>query len=932
MKRITTIILMLFCTLITINAQQLFQRDKNVRIGKLSNGLTYYIRHNAEPKDRAYFYIAQKVGAIQEAPDQRGLAHFLEHMAFNGTKNFPGTSLRTYLETIGVKFGADLNAYTATDETVYNIDNVPTTVSGAIDSCLLILHDWSHNLTLADDAINEERGVIQEEWRARNSAMQRINEQMMPVIMAGSKYSDAMPIGNMDIVMHFKPQTLRDYYAKWYRPDLQGIVVVGDVDVNQIEAKIKNVFADIKAPGKNAAKRIYYPVPDNKSPIYFLGKDKELTSPSVQFFFKSDVTPRDKRNSREYMVNSLFGNFFYNMFHDRTREIAQTPNAPFSLAYARVGNYFLANTKRSLTAIVSCHSTRDGITNGVRALLEELFRVRRYGFTETEFDRYRKDMLVSLDNLMKEKDKRQSTTFVNEYVRNFLDGEPMPSLNDEVAFWRQELPKLTAEDMNHWFSSLFKANDENIVIAITAPQTDSLNIPNKEQMLALYHEVEHSNLMPYVDQINTLPMLPHEPVAGTIVSEVKDKKGRDVWMLSNGAKVIIKRTNYKEDQILVQQLSKGGYSLYSPEDYRLGPIMGMASAVVGLGNWNLADLQKNTTGITAHVQGGIAENYQSVAGSCSPKDIKYLLEMMHAAIRYPNKDEKAFAALMERLEKSSRESEGKPSQVYGDSIRATFYGDNPYAKELKAEDYKKIDYNHLLDLWKQSFADASSFTFTVIGNVDIDSLRPYVCKYLASLPATYQNPQAKPVLTYKPGSRTNIFKKKQETPKASLYIVYQAPCDFSLKNELVASILGQVLTIKYTQTIREEAGAAYSPNAGAKVDYFPSEVAKVIVRFPTSPETLQKARELVDKGLDEIIKDGPTQTDVNKVKEYLLKTIQGNRTVNEYWQFVMSYEWNHNADYDEPYEQVLNSITLKDIQQMAKKIKAGQRLECDMTM
>lgn len=915
----------------TVSAQKLFKEDPAVLKGTLPNGLTYYIRHNEEPKDRAYFYIAQKVGAIQENPDQRGLAHFLEHMAFNGTKNFPGTSLRSYLERIGVKFGADLNAYTAVEETVYNIDNVPTKVDGAIDSCLLILHDWSHNLTLADQDIEEERGVINEEWRSRNSAQQRMNEKMMPVIMAGSKYTDAMPIGSMDIVMNFKPQTLRDYYTKWYRPDLQGIVVVGDIDVKQVEKKIKKMFADIKKPGKNAAERVYYPVPDNKEPIVFIGTDKEYGSPAVTFHFKSDVTPRANKNSREYMIDKLFSSFVYNMFHDHTRDIAQKPGSPFSLSYIRVGDYFLSSTKRSAMGLVSCHSHNGGIEEGMTGFLRELFRVRQHGFAATEFDRYRKDMLVSIDNLLKNKDKRRSTQFVNEYVRNFLDGEPYATIEDEVAFYKELLPSLTAKDYNDWFMSLFKADGSNLVIALSAPQNDTLRIPTKDDLLAIYHKVEAEKLEPYVDLVNNLPMLPKEPVAGSIVKEETDAKGRPVMTLSNGAKIIVMKTDFKKDQVMVQSLSKGGYSLYSPEDYRLGQIMSMASGVAGLGNWNLADMQKNTTGINAHVNAGVAENYQSVAGSCDSKDLGFLLKEFHAAMLYPNRDKDAFDALIDRLTKSHRQTAGKPNTVYADSMRMVNYGDNPYAIDLKPEDYKKIDYDHLLDLYKRSFSDGGAVTYTVIGDVNLDSLRHYAALYLASIPATGENAVGKPVLDYKPGSRTCIFKKEQETPKANLYIRYVAPYEFTLKNQIIASILGQVLTIKFTKTIREEAGAAYSPSAGASIDYFPSERASIVVRFSTSPEKLQLARELVDKGIDEIINDGPAQEDVDKVIEYTLKTMHSNRTVNQYWQYAMSYEWNHGVDYDGEYEGVVRSITLKDVKEMAKRIKAGQRLECDMT-
>lgn len=931
MKRILS--LFILATLCTAIHAQLFQQDPDVKIGKLKNGLTYYIRHNEEPKERAYFYIAQKVGAIQEEPHQRGLAHFLEHMCFNGTTHFPGNRLREYLESIGVKFGADLNAYTAVEETVYNIDNVPTKVAGAIDSCLWILHDWSHDLTLDGEEIDKERGVIQEEWRSRNTASQRLNEAMMPVIMAGSKYTDAMPIGSMDIVMNFDHQALRDYYQKWYRPDLQAIVIVGDVNVAEVEAKIKKIFADIPKPKKNAAKREYYPVPDNKEPIYFLGTDKEMSSPTVRFFFKHDETPRDQRNTREYMINSLFNGYIYAMYHDHTRDIAQRPNSPFSLAYIRDGVFFLANTKRSLTATAGCHNGKGDIIKGTEAMLRELFRVRKHGFTQSEFDRYRKETLVGLDNRLKDLDKRRSSGFVNEYVRHFLDCAPIPTVQEEVAFWKEELPKLTVDDMNNYFRSLFKADDSNIVIVIDGPKNDSIVYPTKEEMMALYHRVEAEDIEPYVDQVSDLPFLPKEPVPGKIVSEKTDADGLIHLELSNGAKVIVMKTDHKKEEILMQAMAHGGASRYTPEQYKQVQLLNMTTQVMGWGNYNLADMEKKFVGVNASVQSGIEDNYQTVAGSCMPKDLKYLLEKAHAAFLYPHKDADAFGALVERLKRNTRQSKGRPNQEYGDSVRVTLYGDDPYTKNMEPEDYDHVNLDSLIAMYKERFADASNFTFTFVGNVDVEALKPLLEQYIASLPATYKHEEARPIKVIRYGSRSCQFTKEQETPKANITYTYIAPTKFDRKNSTVASILGQVLTIIYTKTIREEAGAAYSVSAGATVDYYPQEQERISVRFPTDPKTLDLAIRLIDEGIEEVAKNGPAEEDVNKVKEYLLKVYEGNITVNRYWQYCLSYKWNHNGeDYDKGYAEMIRSISPKDVQQMAQHIlQTGSRILVTMS-
>ncbi len=672
--------------------------DPNVRIGKLPNGLTYYLRHNAEPEKRAYFYIAQKVGSIQEEPEQRGLAHFLEHMCFNGTKHFPGNSLIHYLERIGVKFGADLNAYTAVDETVYNIDNVPVAVEGAVDSCLYILHDWSNDLLLEPEEIDKERGVIQEEWRMRNDARQRMNEAMLPVVYPGSKYADCMPIGSMDIVMNFKPQTLRDYYEKWYRPDLQGIVVVGDIDVAEVEAKIKRIFADIPAAPADAAERVYYPVGDNGEPIVYIGSDKEFTGPSVSFYFKHDGRKREERNCAEYLIETFLDNTIYAAFHDRTSVMAQKTNSPFGFAYVKNGDFLVSGTKQALGAFVNCHDANGDIERGTRALLQEVFRVYRHGFTASEFDRAKKNFLVGIEKVLKEKDKRMSSNYVQQYVRHFLDNAPIPSLEEECALFQKIVPQLTVEDLNRRFNSFI--SDRNMVIVAQVPQNDTLRIPEADTFLNIYKAVKEEELAPYVDQVSSLPFLPEEPVAGKIVKEETTADGEIRMTLSNGARVWVRKTDFKIDEIKMQALSPGGASLFPASMYKYNSLLNMATMIGGWGNYTLAEQSKAFTGIHAEISSHITDNFEIIEGACSPGDMKYMFEMAHAAFLYPHKDTEAFGALVERLKRSTAGSKGKPASVYADSVRTTVYGKSDYTQPLTEEDYNHVDYDRLLTLTK----------------------------------------------------------------------------------------------------------------------------------------------------------------------------------------------------------------------------------------
>ena len=898
-------------------AQQL-ALDKNVKTGRLPNGLTYYIRHNEEPKDLAYFYIAQKVGSIQENSDQRGLAHFLEHMCFNGTTHFPGTSLRTYLEKIGVKFGADLNAYTAVDETVYNIDNVPVKTAGAIDSCLWILHDWSNDLTLDPKEIDNERGVIQEEWRMRNSASQRLMTQSMPVLMAGSKYADCMPIGNMDIVMNFKPQTLRDYYEKWYRPDLQGIIVVGDINVDEIEKKIRSIFADIPAAPANAAKREYYTVPDNREPIIFVGTDKEFTSPMMSIYFKHEGTPRDQRNTEQAIINSFLDSEIDYLFHARTTEITQTANAPFDWCTAKNSGYFLANTKEAYQLNVNTKNRKGAAERGFRAAIDELNRLRRYGFTTEEWNRAKADMQTSLETAYKQRDKHQSSSYVNDYVRNFLDNDPAVSIETYYEIMKRALNNLTVDDLNKRLRSYFKDNDENIAISYFGLQNDTVQTPTKDDLWRWYTEQKGKKVEPYVDAMAGLKLLPVEPTPGKIVKKTKDKKtGITRMELSNGAKVVIQKTDFQKDQITMSALSRGGMSLFPEEKYKYGGILNTSLAVMGQGNLNWSQLQKYLAGVNAKVTAGFGDNIEMVSGSCSPQFAGNMLELTHAAFLYPNNDPEAFKALMAKLIANKREGNDLPSKVYGDAVSFAQFGESGYTADLTADEMKQIDYADLLKLYKERFADASDFTFFFLGDVDEKALEPYLEKYIASLPSTYSNEDCKPIKVRRKGVFNTYFEKEQETPTANITMIYTADTEYTLRNYLLSSILGQVMNIVYTRTIREEAGAAYSVGCGGDNHMYPNSYSQLMVRFTTQPEKKDLAISLVKSGLEDVAKNGPQQADLDKVKEYLAKVAEANRKYNQYWEYVIRQEWFTGVNLDNGYDEALKSITADDVRQFA---------------
>jgi len=923
MNRVFKVSFFVVCLLLSANIyadNSKLTIDKDVRIGTLSNGLTYYIRHNAEPENRAFFYLAQKVGAIEEEPYQRGLAHFLEHMCFNGTQHFPGDGLRHYLESIGVKFGADLNAYTSIEETVYNIDNVPTGVAGAIDSCLLILRDWSDGLTLDGDEIDKERGVIQEEWRMRNSVNQRLSEKMMPVILAGSKYADSMPIGSMDVVMNFKHQALRDYYEKWYRPDLQAVVVVGDIDVDDIEQRIRRTFGSIAPAGKDASALVVPTVKDNQEPIVFIASDKEVRAPKIDFWFKHDVTKKEDKNTERFLIDLYLNSVVTDLFHARLSEIAQKANTPFGFANGEDGDFYVAKTKGAFHAYVSCHTANGDIEKGERALLRELFRARRFGFTESEFSRNKTAFLTSLDRQLRESGKRYSKGFVEQYVRHFIDGTPIPSLEDEIEVYKRIVPTLKADDLNQHFRSFFTADGSNMVICLQAPQNDSLRIPTDKELLSIYKEVENEPLSAYNDATSSLPFLPKEPVKGRIVKEQKDADGLIRLELSNGAKVVIMPTDFQKDAILLKAIARGGSSCYPKDLHKYFSCVNMSASVQGWGNWSVVDMTKQFAGKTAQAQPFIEQDVQGVQGSCTSKFAKEMFERVHACFLYPHKDESAFKATMDRYRNSLRNSKGQPTTVYQDSMRHVMYGDDPLAKSLTVNDLDEIDYDAILRMYRDRFSDASGFTFFIVGNADMTVLRPLIEKYVASLPSTHKNEKAIPLMPLQKGEHVCDFVYPDETPKTTITALYSGKCEYNLRNMLLSSILSQILTITYTKTIREDAGAAYSVGVGCDLVDYPSEEVRLTIQFPTAPESKDIALKLIEEGIRDIISNGASQESIDKTKEYMLKMYESNQQLNPYWLSVLTEKWQHGVDMQKDYVSTVRSITASDVQKFAKRL------------
>jgi len=564
--------------------------DEAVRIGKLDNGLTYYIRHNEEPAGQANFYIAQKVGSILEEDNQRGLAHFLEHMCFNGTEKFPGNGIIKYCESIGVRFGGDLNAYTSIDETVYNIDNVPVAnVPSSVDSCLWILHDWADGLLLTDEDIDHERGVIHEEWRTRTNAAMRQYEKILADIYPNNKYGCRMPIGTMEVVDNFPYQALRDYYEKWYRPDQQGVVVVGDIDVDVVEAKIRDIFGTIATP-VNPAERYYVPVEDNDAPIISIAKDKEQPYAMSFIFCKHEKVPAEGKLTMNYLVYKYALQMAESMIGARIQEMLQSPQPPFIQAEVGDDDFFIATTKGALTGNVV--SSENDVVKAVTSLYREMLRAARGGFTDSEYERARSQYLTNIESAYNQRSKRKSATFCQQYVRHFIDNEPIPGIENEFAVMNQLAPNIPVAVVNQLFASLI--SDNNLVAAFMLPDKEGVTYPSESEMAKLLADVAAENIEPYVDQVSDEPLISELPVAGK-VKKVKDSMfGYKQYILSNGATVYIKSTDYNPDEILMNAFSYGGTSLY-PESNEL-KVAREVMSLGGVGKFSKTELKKVLAG------------------------------------------------------------------------------------------------------------------------------------------------------------------------------------------------------------------------------------------------------------------------------------------------------------------------------------------------
>ena len=935
-KKFFAVLLLTVVGTVTMVAQMQMPQipvDPDVRIGKLDNGLTYYIRHNNWPENRAEFYIAQKVGSIQEDDNQRGLAHFLEHMAFNGSKHFKGNDLLRWCESIGVKFGTDLNAYTSIDQTVYNISNVPTTRESIVDSCLMILWDWADGLLLEQEEIEKERGVIHEEWRLRTSAQMRMIERDLPKLYPGSKYGYRMPIGLMEIIDNFERPFLQAYYEKWYRPDNQGIIVVGDVDVDKVEQKIKTMFSQIAKPGPDAAKLEAVDVPDNAEPIVVIDKDKEQRIDMVEVMFKHEAIPDSVKGSLEYLVANYLKNVALGMLNSRLNELGEKPDCPYLQAGVGDGTYLLSKPKDAFDLSIV---PKEGQMNAaVKAVITEARRAAEFGFTATEYGRSKANTLSSLDKQYSNKDKRYNSQFVNEYVQHFLSNEPIPSIDDYYQLMKQLVPAIPIDAINEVMKQLMPKNDSNLVVLNFNQEKDGATYPTEAGLLGAVRDARAEQLTAWVDNVKDEPLMTTLPTPGKITKEVKnDKFGYTELTLSNGVKVVLKQTDLKKDQVLLTGEGWGGSALYNVKERANIALFNDAVEASGLGVFSHTELTKALAGKIAGATLSMSTQRTNVNGSSTPTDVETMMQLVYLYMTSSiKKDEQSYDQMMKTTELQLKNRLLQPEAVFSDSLSLTLTKHNPRFKNLDVEDLKDVSYDRILQMAKERTANAAAFTFTIIGNFDEAKIRPLVEQYLGSLPAQKNIVKGKDVSTDYTGKVVNNFKHKAETPKAMAVMHwYSKKVPYTLENVIRAQAVGQVLQMVYLKEIREEASAAYTAagQAGVSRNDFGDE-SSILGYCPMKPEKADTAIFILRRAVQDMAAGKCDADMVTKVKEYMIKAHGDQLKTNGYWQRCINNWRKWNLDFHTDYEKTVQAINPERLCDFVKEVlKAGNEAEIVM--
>jgi len=922
MKKISLLFLTIYFVILSVDIlsqNQPLPVDQSVTTGTLENGIKYYIQKNQKPEKRAELRLFVNAGSVLEDDNQRGLAHFVEHMAFNGTKNFKKAELVNYLESLGIKFGPELNAYTSFDQTVYML-TVPTDSAEILAKGFLVLEDWAHNLSFDPEEIDKERGVVIEEWRLGRGAQMRMLDKQLPVLFKDSKYAERLTIGKKEIIESADYETIKSFYKDWYRPDLMAVAAVGDFDVKVIEGYIKKHFNNISKPEK-IREKIAFEIPNHNETYFAIATDKESPYSVVSIYYKR--IPKSVKNIADYK-NELVHNVFYGILNDRLNEITSSPNAPFIFAYAGESRFVKAADISMLAAMVK----PEEVNNGFESLLREAERIKQHGITATEFERQKTMVLRMMEKRLAEKDKTESSTLINDFESNFIYDDPIISIEDGFALAQQLLPEITLEEVNKVAAELLRK--ENRVVLVNLPEKENQKTPTDAELAALIDKVSLETIPAYVDKVSDKPFIEFEPIASPVVSSKKiEKLDATEWKLDNGVKVIVKQTDFKNDEIIFRAFSPGGSSLVKDEDFISAKTATDLIYESGLGGYTKPELDKYLSGKLVNVNPYIDYYYEGIYGSASPKDAETLFQLIYNYFYSPRIDSAGYAALKSKMKTFLENQSNDPESAFNDTLTVTLANYHFRSRPMTVELLNEINPDKALKIFKDRFGDASDFTFIFVGNIDTTVLKPLVETYLGGLPSFSR--KEKPIdLKYKDVS--GVVEKelhKGIEPKSTVAITYVGDMKWSRKNEHVMESLTNVLDIKLREAIREDKGGTYGVYAYHDIYRIPDAHYSINFGFGCNPERVNELVETFYNVLDSIKTFGPDKLVMAKIKETQKRSRELNIKVNGFWSGIISNYLENDEDPVEMlnYYQWVDEITADEIQKAAKEYLGNNKVK-----
>ncbi len=847
--------------------------DARITTGQLGNGLRYWIRENSEPKNRAELRLVVHAGSVLEDGEQQGLAHLVEHLAFNGSAHFPRQALVNFMESIGMRFGADLNAFTGFDETVYQL-RIPTDSRDIIEKSFLVLEDWAHGLTFDPQAVDKERGIVIEEWRLGQGAAERMRAIQFPILFRGSRYAERMPIGTMESIEKFDDKALKRFYRTWYRPDLMAVIAVGDFDRGRILDLISKHFAGIRRPEGTPA-RPNYPVPDHKDLLFAVATDKEQTNSSVAIYHKLPVADQSTVASyRQILVERLFNA----MLNDRLDEIAQKPGAPFLGAVSNKGRLVESKDIFALSALVP----EGGIARAVQALYAEGERVARFGFTETEMERQKSEMLRAFERAFTERATENSGDLAEEFTRAFLQGEPTPGIAWEYEAHKRFMPEITLAEINRLAGEWMTG--PNRVVMVNAPEKEGVRVPTGKELASVIESVKSEELNAYKDTTTDKPLLAELPEPGAIVStRTKPGIGITEWTLSNGARVVLKPTNFKEDEILVRATSPGGISLAADENLIPANTAAQVVSSGGLGAFSALDLEKKLAGKAVFVRPTIGELDEGLTGSASPRDAETLFQMIYLEFTAPRPDPAVFEVMKAQLKAVLENRTKSPEVVFSDTLQTTMQRDQPRFRPMTVDEIPNMDLEKSFAFYRDRFADASDFTFVFVGNLNMDAIRPLVCRYLASLPSLRRSETWKDWRVPPPEGVVKRAVEMGVESKSLTAVVFSGPFDYNLKNREDIEAASQVLETRLRKLLREKLSGTYSVSVQPSVSKIPREEFRVGIELGADPKRIDELSRAIFEEIGRLQRKGPDKGEVEEVRKAESRDYETSSRQNGWW-------------------------------------------------